>query len=104
MKKLLIKYTLFISLLAVSFNACKNSGNEKEGAEEEHTQAEAEHEGENNDVIEITQNQYNTIGIQLNRIENRSLKDVIKANGTLGLPPQKEAKVSTLVSGRIKEI
>lgn len=104
MKKIILKYTLWIILFIIPFAACNNSGTESETNSENHSEGEAGHEEASSDVIKITETQFKTIGIELSVLSNKNLKNTIKANGLLALPPQREAKVSSLVAGRVKEI
>ncbi len=44
------------------------------------------------------------MGIKFGKIENRNLNTVIKANGYTTVPPQKSAKIATLLGGTVKDI
>lgn len=55
-------------------------------------------------VVELTDQQMNTIGLKLGNIEQRQLSGTISATGTLKLSPQDRAEVTSLVSGVTKRI
>ncbi|MBO4531147.1 MAG: efflux RND transporter periplasmic adaptor subunit [Paludibacteraceae bacterium] len=80
-----------LSLLIVS---CKN----------EVKPTEEEHESHEENVVELTDQQLNTIGIKLGRVEQRQLSGTINATGTLKLSPQDRAEVTSLVAGITKRI
>ena len=90
MKKLLYSI-IALSLLTVS---CKN----------EVKQTEEENESHEENVVELTDQQLKTIGIQLGHIEQRQLSGTINATGTLKLSPQNRAEVTSLVAGVTKRI
>ena len=80
-----------LSLLLVS---CKN----------EVKLAEEEKESHEENVVELTEQQLNTIGIRVGKIEQRQLSGTINATGTLRLSPQDRAEVTSLVAGITKHI
>ncbi len=55
-------------------------------------------------VIELSEDQFITAGIELGGFDKRNLKSVVKANGYLELPPQKRAFVSTFIGGVVKSV
>ena len=84
-------FMITLSLLIVS---CKN----------EVKPTEEEHESHEENVVELTDQQLNTIGIKLGRVEQRQLSGTINATGTLKLSPQDRAEVTSLVAGITKRI
>jgi len=84
---------LFIVFLMFLITSC-NQKKEEETHEEEETESE----------IALTPAQFKTVGIQFGKIENRNLNTVIKANGYTTVPPQKSAKIATLLGGTVKDI
>ena len=90
MKKILYSM-IALSLLLVS---CKN----------EVKLAEEEKESHEENVVELTEQQLNTIGIRVGKIEQRQLSGTINATGTLRLSPQDRADVTSLVAGITKRI
>jgi len=63
----------------------------------------AAHEEERN-VVQLTQAQYDGIGIVVQPISKKNLKDVVKASGFLKVPPQNQAHVASFISGKVKMI
>lgn len=93
--KTLKTYTFLLLLLIIS--ACNN---EKEATEEqvEH------HDEESSDIIELTQEQINAVGIEIDTLEEKNLSAVVKASGKLEVPPQNRADISVLMGGSVKQI
>ncbi|HCZ36691.1 MAG TPA: efflux RND transporter periplasmic adaptor subunit [Cytophagales bacterium] len=93
--KTLKTYTFLLFLLIIS--ACNN---EKEATEE---QAE-NHDEESSDIIELTQEQINAVGIEIDTLEEKNLSAIVKASGKLEVPPQNRADISVLMGGSVKQI
>lgn len=93
--KTLKTYTFLLLLLIIS--ACNN---EKEATEEktEH------HDEESSSIIELTQEQINAVGIEIDTLEEKNLSAVVKASGKLEVPPQNRADISVLMGGSVKQI
>lgn len=93
--KTLKTYTFLLLLLIIS--ACNNG---KEATEEqvEH------HDEESSDIIELTQEQINAVGIEIDTLEEKNLSAVVKASGKLEVPPQNRADISVLMGGSVKRI
>ncbi|TAL62585.1 MAG: efflux RND transporter periplasmic adaptor subunit [Bacteroidetes bacterium] len=67
--------------------------------------SEAEHNEENKfSIIELTVEQFKTVGIEPGTIEQKNLKSVVKASGYLEVPPQNKASVSTFIGAVVKSI
>ena len=92
MKKILYSM-IALSLLAVS---CKN--------EVKQTEKEKEKESLEENVVELTEQQLNTIGVKLGHVEQHQLSGTMNATGTLRLSPQDRAEVTSLVAGITKRI
>lgn len=83
-------------MLLVATGACSS---------EKSTEAEAEnHDEEQTDIIELTQEQINAVGIEIDTIEEKNLSAIVKASGTLEVPPQNRADISVLMGGSVKQI
>lgn len=54
--------------------------------------------------IDITQEQFKAVGIELGSLEQKNLKSVVKASGYLAVPPQNKASVSTYIGAVVKSI
>jgi membrane fusion protein, heavy metal efflux system len=57
-----------------------------------------------NSVVELSEQKFKNSGIELGSINERNLKDVVKCNGILTLPPQNKANISSLVAGIVKDV
>ena len=85
------------TLAALLFASCANK--QQPEAHEEDT-----HEEENTESIELSQEQINTVHIEMGKVSRRALNSVIRANGDLRLNPQDMADVNTLVQGIVRRI
>jgi cobalt-zinc-cadmium efflux system membrane fusion protein len=55
-------------------------------------------------LVEISEQKFKNSGIELGTLEERNLKDMVRCNGILTLPPQNKAHVSSLVAGTVKNV
>ena len=55
-------------------------------------------------VVELTKLQVAKTGIQFGDFEKKNLRDVVRVNGYLHVPPQNKAQVSTYVGAVVKTI
>ena len=69
----------------------------------QNTEAAENEEGEEG-VVEITSEQAETIGLELNQIEEKSLGNSVKVTGILELYPQYKANISPFVGGNVSSI
>jgi RND family efflux transporter MFP subunit len=105
--KIMRKKILLIILLAGSmpFLGC---GHKSDSAEQEvvtATETRDAHMGEGDpDTVSLTEEQIKNIGIELGRIEEKQLTSSLKANGTLKVPNQNKASISSVYSGVIKSL
>lgn len=84
-------------LLLVIIASCSN---EKTTSEEQSEH----HEEEPSDIVELTQEQINAVGIEMGTIERKNLSAIVKASGILEVPPQNRADISVLMGGSVKQI
>jgi membrane fusion protein, heavy metal efflux system len=107
MKKIFL-YTLLLCLLQASlFTACKNKQNTNNAENASGTSTRDSLKGSGlsvNSLIEISEQKFKNSGIGLGPVEDRNLKDIVKCNGILTLPPQNKANISSLVSGTVKDV
>lgn len=54
--------------------------------------------------VELTKEQFESVGIQLGKLEKQDLTESIKASGHLEVPPQNKAQVSTFIGAVVKSI
>ena len=92
----IISRITYIIALAVFLTSC---GNKKEP--EAAVSVEENHE-ENENSVEITQSQYNAIGIKLGSPEMKALSGLLKVNGYIDVPPQNLVSVTTQMGGIVK--
>lgn len=92
------KYHLIIAVFIAVFFSCNSNKSEAITVE-----TEPEKELPSN-IVFLTQEQINTAGIELGKIEMKNLKNVIKANGKLKVPNQNKAFITSLYSGVIKTL
>jgi len=102
MKKLLIIVMIFASLVFVF--SCGN----KESSTETSTEVTKEEghgdEHENPNMATLTDDQIQSIGVELGTIELKQLTASVKANGVLKVPNQNKASVNSIYSGVIKSL
>ena len=63
---------------------------------------EVHHEGES--TITLSQQQFNSIKVQLGSIEQKNLTGTFRASGFLKVPPQNKANVTSPLGGTVKSI
>ncbi|MDD4514627.1 efflux RND transporter periplasmic adaptor subunit [Massilibacteroides sp.] len=84
---------IFLVLAIVFFNSC---GGEKKSPEDENT------EKEDNSLFEVTQEQFNSMKMEVSTLQEREFDNTIKASGKIDVPPKSRAKVSSFVGGYVK--
>lgn len=84
---------IFLVLAIVFFNSC---GGEKKSPEDENT------EKEDNSLVEVTQEQFNSMKMEVSTLQEREFDNTIKASGKIDVPPKSRAKVSSFVGGYVK--
>ena len=89
-KYIFLNVTLFSGLLTIS---CGNKKPEPVTEEKKKTPA---------DEVILTTDQYKVAGIETGTIEMRNLRNVIKVNGIIDVPPQNVVSVSAPMGGYLK--
>ncbi|TYB71805.1 efflux RND transporter periplasmic adaptor subunit [Bizionia gelidisalsuginis] len=108
MKTLYKTYGILL-LLLISLS-CKNSSDENHSVPENKTNAQIspevdEHaDDEQSDHIELSSTQLADLNITIDTISNRNMSGFIQVNGTLGVPPQNEAVITTTIGANISQI
>jgi membrane fusion protein, heavy metal efflux system len=87
-----IKTGFFLAIIFLSIASCKSKTEDKE----------THHETLAPNMIELSQSQYLTAGIQLGSPERRTLRKVLDVNGVVNVTPQDIASVSAPLGGFIK--
>lgn len=91
MKKLTLY--IFLVLAIVFFDSC---GGEKKSFEDENM------EKEDNSLVEVTQEQFNSMKMEVSTLQEREFDNAIKASGKIDVPPKSRAKVTSFVGGYVK--
>ena len=91
MKKYIINTIYILSIFAlISCGNSKNPENEKEAIET------------NNNLIEITEAQFQSSAMELGEILEQSFSEGVKTNGFIDVPPSDRAMVSAIMGGYVK--
>ncbi|WP_175580766.1 efflux RND transporter periplasmic adaptor subunit [Paracnuella aquatica] len=101
MKRVIIIFTAIVLLLSCGGKEATNE-QAKEPATEEH--AEEGHSEAEGNIVSLTEEQMKTAGIELGTIELKNLTTSIRANGTLTVPNQNKALVTSVNSGVLKTL
>jgi cobalt-zinc-cadmium efflux system membrane fusion protein len=86
-------------VLAIFIFSC--GGGKKEGDTASAAPVEEAHE-ESESSVEITESQYNAIGITLGSAEMKGLSGLLKVNGYIDVPPQNLVSITTQMGGIVK--
>lgn len=97
-----MKQILFFIILISAFISCKDNSSGKSEAEETHTE-EAHAENETG-LVSLTEEQIKTGGIEVGTIELKNLTTSIRASGTLSVPNQNKALITSVNSGVLKTL
>lgn len=85
-------YYISLVLIVLSFYSCGNGKN---------TSVE-EVEKEDSSLLEVTQDQFNSIKMEISTLLEKEFHNTIKASGKIDVPPKNRAKVTSLISGYVK--
>ncbi|MBX9851948.1 MAG: efflux RND transporter periplasmic adaptor subunit [Cytophagaceae bacterium] len=96
-----IRILFLISLISFILGGCGQS-NESENMEDE-KEGES-HDESPSDQVEISEEQFKTVAMQLGGFEQKNLGNTLKVNGVLEVPPQNKATVTSYIGGIIKSI
>ncbi len=105
MTRIHLNISYFFLLLLLSLTACKQQQNatttDQSTAKTDSTTAGEGEEGEAG-LIELTEAQYQTVGVKLGRLEQRQMSQLIRVNGSLTVPPGQQVSVATPYGGILK--
>ena len=111
MKRIHLNSTLVVLLSLFTAIACKQQSDgtkkgdlTKDGATSEKSTAQADtgSEPEEPGLVELTEAQYQTVGVTLGGLEKRQMSQLIRVNGSLTVPPGQQVSVATPYGGIIK--
>ncbi len=108
MKKIAIISFIVLTIMLIGCNGKSNSEIPNSETNETSENSKSAEEGENEEgeegVVEITNEQAETIGLELKQIEEKSLGNSVKDTGILELYPQYKANISPFVGGNVSSI
>lgn len=96
MKTIIIIINILFTISLISCQSKQNPTTKEEQATEEHEESPTS--------VFLSTEQIKAVDIQLGKVEQKSLADVLKVNGELRVPNQNKAKATTLYPGIIREI
>ena len=96
-KKIVPCILVVLSLFLIG--SCSNN----QPAKEEHAEEEHHHD-ESTSEVEINSTQYKQLNIQLSDIEKRSMTATLKTTGSLKVPPQNKANITSALGGTVNAI
>ena len=102
MNRSIITITAFALLLAAASCGENKTTTTETSAKSEH--AEAHHDEAESSIVGLTQDQVSAIGLEFGAIEQKNITATIKVNGTLEVPAQNKASVTSLYSGVVRSI
>jgi len=92
-----------LQIFSAAFLALASCG-EKKAETAAAEQSEEHHEEGESSVVLLTDEQIKTVGIQTGGIEQKNITATVKVNGTLEVPAQNKAAVTSLYSGILRTI
>ncbi|MBD2701250.1 efflux RND transporter periplasmic adaptor subunit [Spirosoma sp. BT702] len=96
-----MKSIIFLVSLLWLTTAC-NPSTENEGTEKGHTAH--EHEEGPSDVVELTDDQIRIGGVELGKVENRSVGQQLAVHGRLAVPAQSQIAITALQGGFVRKV
>jgi len=94
-----MKYIVFLFIILLPGVSCNNTPAKTQPVKETDAR-----EKNTNPALTLTDEQIKAIGLKTGNVEQRNLKTMLKVNGKLTLPPQKQAQVSILTGGIVSAI
>jgi len=94
MKTIQKTYSLLLVLTGIIITSCGTKETVKETTEQ--------HEDPVN-IVELTEAQFKTAGIDYGQVEMRTISGIIQASGKLDVPPQSKVSISAPLGGVVKE-
>lgn len=91
------RYSYYI-LFALTISFLSSCGGESKIPEGENTGQ------EDTSLVEITQEQFNSMKMEISPLQEREFDNTIKASGKIDVPPKNRAKVTSFVGGYVKSI
>jgi cobalt-zinc-cadmium efflux system membrane fusion protein len=92
-----MKNSILVILISAVFASCGHKSAEKEVEK-------TEKEAPINSIVELSPEQYKTLGISLVKGENKKMKGILSLNGSLNVPPQYTVSLNAPFGGFIKTL
>ncbi len=106
-----ISYKILTILILVFFiTACGNKENHKNHDGHSHSEDEHSHNVESNeehheeDEVMLSQQQFEALKMKIDTLSLRNMSGYVEANGTLEVPPQNEAAITSVVGANVVSI
>lgn len=99
-----MKYIIILLAFTVSLTSCSGDKKTASTEQQEETHEGEEHQEETATTVSLTSIQLKTAGITLGQIQMKNLRTSIRANGTLSVPNQNKALITSLSSGVLKSL
>lgn len=87
-------YCIFLVLTGIILASCSSKESVKEAPEQPEAFV---------NVVELTEAQFRTAGIEYGQVEMRTISGIIQASGKLDVPPQSKVSISAPMGGFVKE-
>jgi cobalt-zinc-cadmium efflux system membrane fusion protein len=93
-------FFLVLTVIGLGFSACnRQTDTETEATKKPAEKDENPTENHDEGLVELTDEQFKTVGIRLGGLEERTLSNLIRVNGVINIPPQQKVSVSTPYGG-----
>lgn len=99
-----MKYIIILLAFTVSLTSCSGDKKTASNEQQEEPHEGEEHQEETATTVSLTSIQLKTAGITLGQIQMKNLRTSIRANGTLSVPNQNKALITSLSSGVLKSL
>ncbi len=100
---------IILALLTVSFLvvACGNKESHKEGDGHSHNEEQKTEENDDHsedEEVMLSQQQFEALKMKIDTIASRNMSGYVEANGTLEVPPQNEAAITSVIGANVVSI
>ena len=106
MKNIANKY-LILFIVSIVATACGNKESHKEGDKNPHNKEQKTEEGDDHsegEEVTLSQQQFEALKMKIDTIALRNMSGYVEANGTLEVPPQNEAAITSVVGANVLSI
>ncbi|WP_066225677.1 efflux RND transporter periplasmic adaptor subunit [Formosa haliotis] len=98
---------IFNIVVLISVFSCGSKDSNSENTKANHAEESVEHNHENHDESEgvhLTGKQFDALKMKVDTLSTRAMRGYIEANGSLDVPPQNEAAITTVLGANIASI